>query len=612
MKKFFVFWAAFLICWGFGLRAENLPNAMVQDDKIGLTLNQDFTVTTIEDEEIKIVSLEGIKEYREVVRSYWKDIQKFEVKSASVLYPDGKQKELSPEWVTEETPDEVKNLPLYKDFTLVSLKFPPLVPGAVIKYRIEITNQKPYRKNAFWALSYLEDYSPIQKTGFVLKLPKGIKYNSDVMGEEISPKVEKEDKFTIYFWQLKDRPGLAAENFAPSLSNIAAKITVSSFSSWEEMTAWSYEVISNLTAPDDQAKLKVQKLLNTCKNDQEKLEMLTGFVRAIPTFELPLDRFWEKDFTSSQLLSSAQLTANDKTLLFLILCRAAGLEVYPVLGKSRESTSIDVKAPSPEPFDRLLAGLPGDRYVDFSQKESRAYISILLQGMKGLLLKPNGFGWVTFPEAGAQDNLEELNAQAVLNANGYLEEKFQISAYGNNRDMWVELINKSKQEDLEKLFGYLAEKITPGAHLLEFDPPQILKDRVVFIFTFGVKDFVYPSGKYWVVPLPMLQSLRLSQLLQEGVRRFPVDMQNASLENKEFVLAFPENFKVKSLPEGANLENKVGKYQFITTKEQNRVQVISRLMINSSVIAPQDYPQLKDLIETLNAREKEVILLEKK
>ncbi|MCL5037633.1 MAG: DUF3857 domain-containing protein [Chloroflexi bacterium] len=592
-----------------------IPGAIFQDDKIGLEITPDGKMVNIEDETVKVLTPDGAKMYQEIVRSWWADSQTLTIESAEVIAGDGSSITLKPEWIKEIQPEDLQNTP-YKDFRLTVLTFPTLAPPCTVKYRIVIRNKEPMAGKAFWSGSYTQDFSPIGHTEFEVKIPAGTNMNYKYVGE---PQVEPEKTLVggvdSYVWESTERPALEREPFMPALVDVATKIMVGSFNSWQEFAKWGANVVNKRAEPDSSLRSKLRRVTWGKNEKTEKLKAIYNYVISIPSLNEDPGLRWNTSEPISRIADTDKIAPSDRALLLAGLIRAAGYKATVVLAASRDFGKIIKDFPTPQTFDSLLVYMPEeDKFLDPNDPYTAfGEISQGLLGVDALLLDPLASAPIKLPLISAHDNREEMQAEIVVNGDGDVEEAIGLLETGINRQVWASILGKAKGSELDRLFQFLVRQVDMEARLIDFKIGENSDSKVKIDLNFKIPGYARKSGKYLILPQPVIQTLQFNSILkQQGTRLYPVLLGNPSMEEKRIHVVVPDKYTVFSTPEDLTVENDVGSVQVLTKTEGNSIQTVVRMILKMEEVPPEKFQMITDLVNAINEIENEVYLLEEK
>ncbi|GAI43415.1 unnamed protein product, partial [marine sediment metagenome] len=125
---------------------------------------------------------------------------------------------------------------------------------------------------------YLQDFEPIQSCRYVLTIPEGVQIKIVNFKTDIEPEIRKDENKMVYTWEASDISQIIYESDMPPFHNIAPRITISSFSSWEEIASWYYDISREQSKADADIKAKVAELIQGKDTEKEKIRAIYHYV----------------------------------------------------------------------------------------------------------------------------------------------------------------------------------------------------------------------------------------------------------------------------------------------------------------------------------------------
>lgn len=141
--------------------------------------------------------------------------------------------------------------------------------------------------------------------------------------------------------------------------------------------------------------------------------------------------------------------------------------------------------------------------------------------------------------------------------------------------------------------------------LKQLDNPATLRYDFEFrdLFT---GDIVYFS--------PMLSEAYKENPFKSASREYPVEMPYASDETYVFSMEIPSDYVVDEVPKSAKvlLNGTDGFFEYLTAKDDNRVQLRCRIKLNKANFSPEDYGALRDFFAYVVKKQSEQVVFKKK
>jgi hypothetical protein len=112
----------------------------------------------------------------------------------------------------------------------------------------------------------------------------------------------------------------------------------------------------------------------------------------------------------------------------------------------------------------------------------------------------------------------------------------------------------------------------------------------------------------------MLGTGRRENLFKSAVRSYPVEMLHAMDETYTLTMEIPKGFVVDELPKSVKVSYNTdeGFFEYIVVKDDERVQMRSRIKLKKANFTPEDYSTLRDFFAFIVKKQGEQIVFKKK
>jgi transglutaminase-like putative cysteine protease len=224
---------------------------------------------------------------------------------------------------------------------------PALEEGATIEYQYTLDDySRSFIGKNFQDTFYLQDFEPIQTYRYVLTVPEGVEFKT----------------VNIY------------ESDMPPFYNIAPRIMISSFSSWEEIVSWYYDISREQSKADADIKAKVAELIQGKDTDEEKIRAIYHYViTEIRYLGLEFGISGHMPHEAAEIYKYKYGDCKDKATLLIAMLREAEIETYYVLLRTRYSGELDLDLPSFQ-FDHAIAAVPLNGELMFLDGTAENYV----------------------------------------------------------------------------------------------------------------------------------------------------------------------------------------------------------------------------------------------
>jgi Transglutaminase-like superfamily len=298
-------------------------------------------------------------------------------------------------------------------------------------------------------------------------------------------------------------------------------------------------------------------------------------------------------------------------LMLTAMLRHAGVEANPVLVSTR-SNGISF-FPNRTAFNYVIAGVELENDVillDATDKNALPNIlPIRNLNWFGRMIRKNG----TSAEVDLMPrkiSSDVVNVMATITKDAIVEGKlreqyFDYNGY-NYRNLYGDLENTTYLEKLEKKLGGLEIDEFKITGTKELDVP------VTESYSFKHSNAVEVIGdKMYFSPL-LFFNMKENPFKQEK-REYPVDFTFANEDRYLINITIPDGYVVETLPQSKSIpmtDNLVG-FKYLVANTDNKIQISVSLSINTSIVSPEYYDELKAVFNEIVKTENEKIVLKK-
>jgi transglutaminase-like putative cysteine protease len=451
---------------------------------------------------------------------------------------------------------------------------PALEEGATIEYQYTLDDySRSFIGKNFQDTFYLQDFEPIQTYRYVLTVPEGVEFKTVNFKTDIIPEVKKLDN--IY------------ESDMPPFYNIAPRIMISSFSSWEEIVSWYYDISREQSKADADIKAKVAELIQGKDTDEEKIRAIYHYViTEIRYLGLEFGISGHMPHEAAEIYKYKYGDCKDKATLLIAMLREAEIETYYVLLRTRYSGELDLDLPSFQ-FDHAIAAVPlngelmfldgtAENYVygDLPAMDQDAWAMVLIDG-EGKFMK--------IPVQPAEENQRVREIKLDLDEDGSIKGEALIFQSGIFAAYVLE----------EFSFSDLADLDVPVEQKYKFRVPHYAKK-------IGNKLQFKPS---------IIERVESTSIVAKEERRYPMYFYNQYCTKNKIEITIPDNFKIERIPDDVELKLPFAFYEVKYLVEGNVIKYERNYKFNTFEISKEDYSSFKEFIERIAKEDAQEIVL---
>ena len=380
---------------------------------------------------------------------------------------------------------------------------------------------------------------------------------------------------------------------------------------WEDVTKTIYKSpnFGGQLEKSSYFKDDLQSLVAPTASMSEKISSIFQFVKS----KIKWNGFYGKYTLKGVKKAYNEGTGNvaEINLTLVAMLRKAGLDANPIIVSTR-SHGIPL-FPTSDGFNYVIAGVEvtnGVILMDATEKYSIPNVLPLRAlNWQGRIVRKNG-------SSASLDLFPKKHTKEMCFLNAKIDDEGSVTGverviYSNLRA----LKNRAKNNGLteESLIAKL-EKKNNG---IEINKVKVTnKDNIgkslIYQFDFETEDQVeIIGGKIYFSPLLFLTQNENPFKLED--RKFPVDY-GAPWEDKYTVsVEFPEGYTIESKPKNVaySLPEGIGSYKFVTVVKGNKLQILSDIKVNHSIVSPIYYGALKEFYKKVIDNQLEKVVLVK-
>jgi Domain of Unknown Function with PDB structure (DUF3857)/Transglutaminase-like superfamily len=570
-------------------------------------------------ERIKVLSEKG-KEMATVQLPYEPATDKIVEVVGRTIHPDGAVIPLT------DKPSELVEVKT-KGYQLNSLVFtlPSVEVGSILEYRVKMK----YSHGAD------EPVWTIQQPFFVEKAHYSFKSHGDLANLSVVARIGSDakvinDRKGTYTLDITDVPALPDEDWMPPLNNFKWRVSFfhsdfhSSAAFWSDAgknlsaavrevvnpTSGLKKIVAGIVAPGDADSRKAQKIYAAVM----KIEN-TDFTREKTKAERKKEKIKEIK-TVEDVWKQQAGSADDIALLYVALCRSAGLNVDPMKVVDRSRAIFDESFLSSSQFDDYIAvaRLQGkDIYLDPGEKMCPFGLLHWTHNFASGLRLGDKVGMIDrTPAANYKNSMVQRIADITVDESGAVTGVIRFVLKGQDALYWRQLSLQNDEGEVKKLFNEsMREEIPEGVHA-EFDHFQALDDYNSNLM--GIVrirgNLGTATGKRFFLPGLFFQSGLSHPFATEEKRIVPVDVHYPRMNEDDVTYHLPPGYSVESAPHTEDVSwPDHATFNIVSSQSGDTVKVTRTLAYNYTILAPSEYSSLHDFYQKVAAADQQQLVL---
>ncbi len=501
---------------------------------------------------------------------------------------------------------------------------------------VEVGSILEYRLTVHYALFIDEPTWMIQRDEFVHKAhysykSLGLNRLSYItrIGTDAKVVDDKKGGFTL---DLMDVPAVPDEEWMPPLNTYKWRVSffISKYTSTQEYwdkagkewadfvrefvspTGTLKKAVAAMVEPGDAEEVKAQKIYAAVM----KLEN-TDFSREKTKAERKKEKI--KDIHNAQdVWRDQQGNGDEIALLYVALCRAAGLNVGPMKVVNRSQALFDDGWLSARQMDDYIAVAqldgkriyldPGEKMCPFGMLHWKHSLS------KGFWLSDSKTVIIArTPSGNFKASFVQRVADLTVDISGAVKGSVWFVLGGQDALYWRQMALQNDEGEVKKRFnewvrGYLPDGVEADFdHFLALDQYDTnLLGMMQISGSLGTA-----TGKHFFLPGLFFEAKSKHPFVAEEKRKLPVDVHYARLEEDDVTIHLPAGYSVESGPQTNDVSWPDHAKLLITTTvgSDNSVHVIRSLVYTYTILAPNEYGNLHDFYQKVAAADQQQITL---
>jgi hypothetical protein len=342
--------------------------------------------------------------------------------------------------------------------------------GDILDYAYSTKGENPVLGGHFSDAAAVQLELPAERLSTRVIWPAGRRLFAMPHGCSVQPTVVKGKESVEYDWDLRQVPGVALEDRQPAWYESEPWVQLSEFKTWAEVNQWAYALFKadGPLSPELSEQVAQWKRI---PDQEEKIIAALRFVQDdVRYFGIEIGASADKPGDPSAVFKRRFGDCKDKSLLFVTILRALGIEAYPVLVNSTLGRAIANWQPSAGAFDHCIAVAHcGEQYywIDPTMNYQRGPLAAhyLPSYEYGLVISPHTTALTPIPRT---TGLPQTTINEYFLLRGKTEPadlKVVTVAEGRDAETLRELFATTKRSDIEKNYTHFYSEYYSGAKM---------------------------------------------------------------------------------------------------------------------------------------------------
>lgn len=488
------------------------------------------------------------------------------------------------------------------------------------EYEVDMPNFFEYVTLSQGYVPFALNTSKSQTTNFRVTVPGG---------SERDEKVSFDDLVVDHRWVMKDVPPLKEESYTTTVDNYLAKIEFQ-LSRYNFPNSIPKDIMGNWMKvteelmKDDEFGADLSRN-NSWMNDDMKTILqgaTTPLAKAQKIYAYVRDNFTCTSYGSiyatipiKTVFKNRNGNVADINLLLTAMLNHAGIQADPVILSTRDHGFTHELYPLTTRFNYVICDARIDStawfldasepWLGFGHVPERCY-----NGHARVINKDN-----PAPVYFDADSIMESSQTTVFISNenaakGTISGSFQSSpGYFESSAIREKVKQKGVKEYFKKIqSSYAGEVLLSDTQI---DSLKIPDQPVQISYNFSLK---IDSGEDLLYFNPLLTEGYKDNPFAAAERRYPVEMSHAFDDIYVLNMEIPAGYMVDELPKSAKVlfNDDEGFFEYLVVKDDERVQLRSRIQLKKATYKPEDYSTLRDFFGFVVKKQSEQIVFKKK
>ncbi|MFH0912822.1 MAG: DUF3857 domain-containing protein [Candidatus Omnitrophota bacterium] len=568
---------------------------------------------------VKILNERGKEDFSESHIEYDSTYDNIELEYARTIKPDGTMVEVGSRHIRDVS--KYLNFPLYSNARVYIISFPEITEGASIEYKVKIRRNQLVNKKDFITAYPIQAQEPIIAANFSITIPKekalylkilNEQYND--FGADLEPKTQEEDGRLIYSWQFKNIPQIIPEANMPAGAQINPAILVSTFSSWQEVYNWWWQLAQDKIQTDPAIKNKVHELIINQDSEEKKVRAIYNFcAQKIRYVAVEYGQAGYEPHLAGDIFKNKYGDCKDQAILLVTMLKEAGLSSWPVLIPTKENYNLNEDLPAIFFNHCIVATALKDGIVFLDPTAETCSFGDLPeddQARRVLIIKEDGYQIRDTPLYPAEHNLKKQYARIKINSDETIIAEKSISTYGAYDQLQRYWMIYTPPELVKEALKEKIQDISIGATLDSYEIKNLedLNTPVVLNYAFRGTEYLTDAGKTQI--MPQLAKLDAT-LAAKDKRKYPIDFSVLNTEETVSEIEIPAGLIIKYMPVSISEDSPWLKFIVEYKQKDNKIYFRQKAEIKRCIISEEDYSVFKIFFESLTKKIKQRIVLEK-
>lgn len=439
-----------------------------------------------------------------------------------------------------------------------------------------------------------------------------------------------DDKKGTFTLDIDDIPAIPNEDWMPPLNTIKWRVSfffsvyTTSQAFWEQAGKVWAEFVLDFTKPTGTLKKAVEEMIAPGDTEMQKAQKIYAAVMKLENSDFTrhkseAERKKEKikEVHKAQDVWKEQSgTSDELALLFVALCRAAGLHVEAMKVTDRNEAIFDESFLSARQLDDYIAVAqldgkevffdPGEKMCPFGMLHWKHTLT------RGFRLNDKAAVIARTPGVNYKTSYVQRIADLTVDDSGAVTGTVRLVLNGQEAMRWRQIALENDQDEVKKQFNEWMRTDLPEGVQAEFDHFLALEqcDATLLGFVKVSGNLGTATGKRFFLPGLFFQSKARHPFVAQDKRSIPVDVHYGRTEQDDVTYHVPAGYVVESGPKTDKLAwPEHASFSISTGDKGSGVNVIRNLAYNYTLLEAKDYSNLHDFYQKMAEADQQQLVL---
>ena len=339
--------------------------------------------------------------------------------------------------------------------------------GDVIDYSYSLKGENPVFDTHFNCIVPVESERPADRMFTRVLWPRQKALYAKQHGCSVQSALVPGKDANEYTWDFRQVPGAVIEDSLPGWYDPGQWVQLSDFRTWAEVNQWALKLFQINSPFSPALSQRIAEWKQIDGREEQILAVLRFIQDDVRYFGIEIGSSAEKPTSPSVVFSRRFGDCKDKSLLFVTILRALGIEAWPVLVNSTLGHGIEDWQPSAGAFDHCIAEVVYDGQVywldpTINYQRGPLAAHYLPPYECGLVIAPGTIGLTPITQTTGLPRTTTTEYFQLRGITAPSDLKVVTVAEGRDADALRELFASTKLTDIERSYTHFYSTLYPG------------------------------------------------------------------------------------------------------------------------------------------------------